>query len=394
MKHFKKYAALISGFVSGLVFLASVNQPVMASWLGGGFRKEASPADIEFEPEKYCLEFFKKRDYFRAMQPCRWASKKDTSFYYYIAMAEYLSGAPKFPNLELLLDHLKEAKKHLEEKEDKEKLAIIYYALGTVLEKYGKELRSLATQDYQQIAIKYYEKALTLAEEANEKNIKAFVLTRLGEYYIEKNDLEKAEMYLERAVKEWGEVKRSIEFDENWINNERIRLYRSLGTLAYKKNNYTEAKENFKKVLDIARRHFNDQLYWYLNWYGVQLYRMGEYDEAEEYFKKAIRILEGEIRKIQTKRIQAPLDKIKLYYADVAVIYENLAETYIKKNDIARAKKSLLEANEKYKQLYNIMYDKGAQPWEKDLVIKKKEKNKQIIRQLMEITKQENKQDK
>jgi tetratricopeptide (TPR) repeat protein len=349
MKDLKKYVALISG----LMLLSG--QPVMASWLDilkGG--KKPSPEEIRLEPEKYCIEYYQKGrfDSVDLIQACRTAAQNDPSFYYYIAMAYYLSDFGS--NLEVLWDYLKKARQALEAKQDaesKQKLSKVYFAIATLYEKHASEVQLTSDKDFRDIARKYYERALALAEETEEKNVRAFALTRLGGYYAEKADLEKAEMYLQQAVRAWEEVKRTVEFDKNWLNSEKIKLHRSMGTLAYNKKNYDEAEEHFKKVLDMVRRYYNHELPKYWNWYAVWLYRMGKYDEAEDYLKKAIRKVEWELKKLQERRFQVARYEFIKRLENLALWYENLAEVYIKKNDLERARQSLLEANKRYKEL-------------------------------------------
>ena len=397
MKDLKKYVALISG----LMLLSG--QPVMASWLDslkGGRR--ASPEEIRLEPERYCIEYYQKGrfDLVDLTRACEMAARNDPSFYYYVAMTYYLKD---FSSLEVLLDYFKKARQALEDKQDtesKQKLSKIYFALATLYEKHAPKVQLISDKDYYDVARKYYEKALALAEETNEKNVKAFALTRLGEYYAERADLEKAEMYLHQAVKAWEEVKKTVEFDKNWLNSERMGLYRSLGVLAYRKKNYAEAEEHFKKVLDIVRRYYTDELPEYWNWYAVWLYRMGKYDEAEDYLKKAIRKVEWELKKLQERRFQVRRYEFIKRLENLALWYENLAEVYIKKNDIAQAKKSLIEANRKYSQLERELQESERESIlrfgmlgvgstaEKRLSIKRKiEANENKLRQLIEMTK-------
>ena len=392
-----KYVSLISGLL-----LLSI-QPVMAGWLDSLQRwgKPVSTQEIELEPEKYCIEFYQQGKFTRALFACSIATKKDKSFYYYKAMTEYWGG---LSNLELTIADLKEAKQFLETKQDvenKQKLSKVYFALATLYDIHAQELRMVSGKDYRAIAKEYYEKALSLAEETNEKNIQAFALARLGAYYVDKSDLEKAEMYLQRAVKAWEETKETVEISKDRIEREKIELYSKLGELAYKRKNYAEAEENFKKVLDIVRKCCTEELAGYWNWYGVWLYRMGKYDEAEEYIKKAIKTVERELKKLQERGYREPKYKITDRLKKLAIWYENLAEIYIKKNNIAQAKESLLEANRKYKQLEselrgieqrNILLfgssGVGTTAWDRQTITKRIEWNEKKIKQLIEMNKQ------
>jgi tetratricopeptide (TPR) repeat protein len=389
-----KKLSLISSLISGLLLLSS--QPVMAGWLDSLKRggKPVSTQEIELEPERYCIEFYQQGKFTKALLACSIAAKKDKSFYYYTAMMEYWGG---LSNLELLITNLKEARQFLETKQDaesKQKLARVYFALATLYEKYDtREVWVVSDKlwfaiekdkDYRDVARKYYEKALSLAEETNEKNIQAFALARLGAYYVDKSDLEKAEMYLQKAVKAWEETKETVEISKDRIEREKIELYHNLGKLAYKRKNYTEAEENFKKVLDIVRKCCTEELPGYWNWYGVWLYRMGKYDEAEEYIKKAIKTVERELKKLQERSYQEPKYKITDRLKNLAIWHENLAEIYIKKNNIAQAKESLLEANRKYKQIEI----KELTAWDRLSIKRKIEWNEKKIRQLVEMNKQ------
>jgi Tfp pilus assembly protein PilF len=390
-----KHVALISGLVSSLVFLGNVKQPVaLAGWLDSlkdslqrGSRK-FSIQEIELEPQKYCIEYYQKREFNLASLACSLAAKRDPSFYYYTAMIDYWRGSI---NLELLFGEFKKARQALETKQDvesKQKLAKIYFVMGTLYEKYGPEARLVSGKDYRNVAMNYYEKAATLAEETNEKNAKALALTRLGGYYVEKSDLEKAEMYLQKAVKAWEEVKETAEFPKVWIEYERIEFYYNLGKLAYKKKNYTEAEENFKKALDIARKHFPEKLPEYWNSFGVWLYRMGKYDEAEEYIKKAINRVELEFKKQEQEGRRISTDKLE----NLAIWYENLAEVYIKKNDLEQAKKSLEQVIKICEKIDRILYEQerkmGPSTWdvaaERLEIKRKKEANERKIKELTE----------
>jgi tetratricopeptide (TPR) repeat protein len=340
-----KYTALISG----LVFFSC--QPAMAGWLDAlKGPKKVSPEEIELEPEKYCLEFYQEMRLSSAARPCSLAAKNDPSFYYYVAMINYLRGFAN-TNAEYIND-FKLAKQALEKKQDvesKQKLARVYFAMATIYEKHAPDAR------WVNVAKENYEKALALAEETNEKTIRAFALVHLGGYYVNKSDLEKAEMYLQKAEKAFEEVKETYEFNKNWVARMKERLYGYLGILAFKKKNYAEAEENFKKVLDIIRRHFYDELHEYWAWYGDWLNQMGKHDEAEKYIKKAINTVEMEFKKQEQQRFgwQPPLNKLK----DLATWYENLAEVYIKKNEYEQARKSLMKANMILRKVESRLYD-------------------------------------
>jgi tetratricopeptide (TPR) repeat protein len=347
----------LNALIISLVLL--ISKPVMAGFLDDlkdvleNKGRKVSSEDIKLEPQKYCIKYFERGELISASEPCRYAAKEDPSFYYYVAMIDYL----KYPkNIELIFGHFKSAKQALEGKQDvesKQKLAMVYLATATLFEKHAPEAW-WSDKNYYDVAKGRYEKALALAEETDEKFVKALAATRLGGHYVEISDLKKAEMYLQKAEKAWGEVKEIAKGYKDWVIREKIKFYRNLGVLAYQKKNYTEAEENFQEVLRIAGRNFSSEdLYEYWAWFGVWLYRMGKYDEAESYIKKAIDRMETWIKENERKRFGwQPSEDILI---NLATWYENLADVYIKKNDLEQAIKSLMQANGVYGKAEGIV---------------------------------------
>jgi tetratricopeptide (TPR) repeat protein len=354
----------LNALVISLVLL--ISKPVMAGFLDDlkdvleNKGRKVSSEDIKLQPQKYCIKYFERGELISAIEPCRYAAKEEPSFYYYVAMINYL----KYPkNLELNFGYLKSAKQALEGKQDvesKQKLAMVYLATATLFEKHAPEAW-WSDKNYYDVAKERYEKALALAEETDEKFVKALAATHLGGYYVENSDLKKAEMYLQKAEKAWGEVKEIAKGYKDWVIREKIKFYRNLGVLAYQKKNYAEAEENFQEVLRIAGRNFSSEdLYEYWAWFGVWLYRMGKYDEAESYIKKAIDRMELWIKEEERKRFGwQPSEDILI---NLATWYEDLADVYIKKNDLEQAKMSLMRANNVYAKTIAILkkYEKTS----------------------------------
>jgi tetratricopeptide (TPR) repeat protein len=337
----------LNALIISLVLL--ISKPVMAGFLDNlkdiseNRGRRVSSEDIKLEPQKYCIKYFERGELISASEPCYYAAKEDPSFYYYVAMIHYLKYST---NLELIFGDFKRARQALEGKQDvesKRKLAMVYLATATLFEKYAPEAW-WSNKNYYDVAKERYEKSLALAEETDEKLVKAAALSRLGGYYLEGSNLEKAEMYLQKAEKAWEEVKETAKGYKDWVIREKINFYRNLGVLAYQKKNYAEAEENFQKVLKIVGRYFSSEdLYKYWAWFGVWLYRMEKYDEAERYIKKAIDRMELWIKENERKRFGwQPSEDILI---NLATWYENLADVYIKKNDFEQARRSLMQAN-------------------------------------------------
>jgi tetratricopeptide (TPR) repeat protein len=364
------------GLISTLMFLAS--QSVMAGWLDDlkdGLRKNNKNSDYATN----CLRYYKKRDFILAGFPCLQASYMDENFYYYVAMINYFTASNS--NVELTFNSLKKAKQVLEAKQDvesKQKLARVYYAIGTLYDQYADKVVGVSTKNYYTEAMKYYEKALALAEETNEKNIQAFAAKRLGAKYLKFLVLDKAEMYLQKALKAIEEAKETEEFPKKWIESDKARLYSYLAVLEYRKNNNKGAEEHFMKALEIIRKCCYEEFAEYQQEFGYLLFEMGDYDKAEKYIKEAIERVE---RQIKEKSISY---RNKEQVEELAKWYEMLAEVYIKKNDIARAKESLLEANELYRGLISMLKAEGETAKERFALEEKIQKNYQKIKQLSE----------
>lgn len=173
-------------------------------------------------------------------------------------------------------------------------LSLIHSGLGNLFEKNDDHERSIQS----------YLKVVSMAESMNMRSRLSWNYLNLGNAYLAKNDLENAEVYFLKAVKNPDDV--------NPISH--ASAYANLGYCALKKEAYTQSLELLDNAQSLFEEYQPEELQNYGNitsWRAQALAALGKKSEALEQFHMAIHIAEE-------------LDDFKL----LSATYENMAEFY------------------------------------------------------------------
>ncbi|WP_025666867.1 CHAT domain-containing protein [Aquimarina megaterium] len=165
----------------------------------------------------------------------------------------------------------------LENKANLYDLATTTFNIGVVNEALG---------DYN-MAIEFYKKSATydLRNQGEEVGFITDIYTAISGIYAKKNDLEKAEEYIDKALK-----KAVIIYGENHLNTANIQAW-------YVR--YLKLKEEYAISLDFDKKalRVREKSYGVYNWFPIQnltsiadtYVKLAEYVEAEKYYKEALR---------------------------------------------------------------------------------------------------------
>jgi class 3 adenylate cyclase/Tfp pilus assembly protein PilF len=181
-------------------------------------------------------------------------------------------------------------------------------------------------QGYYNRAITYYEEALKLAEENENKRNIAIFLNNIGSIYDEWGRYDKAIEYFERSLR----IKQEIDDEEGIANS-----LNNIGMVYYVWKKYDDAIQNFKEALALdVKRNDKKQMAMRINNIGISFFEMKNFDSAEFYYRKALGINIESGSKDQ-----------------VAAQYNNLGMLYLERKDHEQAGKFLKLALDIYEDL-------------------------------------------
>jgi tetratricopeptide (TPR) repeat protein len=132
-------------------------------------------------------------------------------------------------------------------------------------------------------AIKFYENALSLAQEAGDEKDQALYAHRIGNLYIGFDDAQKALEYLTKALEQSQTIKDAR--CESWTLLRMGEAYDRLG-------DWAQADQHFKKALKLHEqiKDKEGECYGYKNLGDLQL-TIGEYDNATTLYRQALDLL-------------------------------------------------------------------------------------------------------
>ena len=194
------------------------------------------------------------------------------------------------------------------------------YLLGS--EYYSKSFYNLAST--------YYEEALKVAKNTNNKMFIVKIYNSLGIVFYEKAQYGKAMDHFFNAVE--------ISVAENF-KTETLNLYNNIGSVYQALGEYEKSKYYYERSFEYSIE-INDETgksLYYTN-YGLILLDLGKYDDALEYFNKSLDI-----------------DKKQDDIYGIAICYENMADVYSKLKNYKLAEKyysMAISENEKMQNLH------------------------------------------
>ena len=347
MKH-AKHAIL--GALSALLVLTGTASAGLLDklneWKDSVNQKKDTDRQFRFYAVENCIKYYEKGDFWRARSYCGQAAKIKKELIYYAAVIYY-----KHKDVISALDFLQQAEQYLleklkqtegEEKQKiKEQLTNVYLMFGETYEElfYKQDEKP----DLVKKSVEYYRKALSLAEEIDNKIVIALAGRGLGNIYFEWSFfyytwLSKAEEVAEKALKAIEEAKETHEFKKGDIQYAKVRIYNLLGLINHRKGDYKKAEEYYSKALSLAKKEY-PELSTIYEYNLANLYEsMKDYDKSIEYFRRAI---ENEKKKGKKAEIE-----------DLAEWHERLARIYLDhKNDKEQAKEQFISALEYYEDL-------------------------------------------
>jgi len=222
-----------------------------------------------------CYNFYKARDYKRAIEAGKVAAQKypnNIDAHYCLGISYRMVGEFK-----LALEHMKKAESLTSNKQD---LMHIYNQVGLIYEKMG----------YLDDALLYYSRSLSLARDLGNKSMQASVLNNIAMIYANKGELDKALGFFEESLR--------LQTDEK----EKAPTYNNIAVIYGKKGDYQKAVEYFQKAIEIEERYgdYHGVSTGKLN-LGETYRRMKDYEKAEKYILEG---LEG-VKKVGDKYWEA-----------------------------------------------------------------------------------------
>ena len=168
------------------------------------------------------------------------------------------------------------------------------------------------------LALKYYNRALHIAEKNNDSIDVATSYNNIGSVYYQKGDYDKALEYLNKALT----IQKAKLGEEH---TDVATSYNNIGSLYSKKGNYDKALEYLNKALTIRKAKLGDEhtdVATSYNNMGLVYSDKGDYDKALEYYNKALTIQKSNLGEEHT---------------DVATSYNNMGLVYSDKGDYDKA---------------------------------------------------------
>jgi len=210
-----------------------------------------------------CFNFYKARDYRRAIEAGKIAVQKyPNSLYAHFCLGVSYYAIGEF---KLALEHLKKAESLTSDKED---LMHIYNQIGLIYDGMG----------YLDDALVQYILSLILAIDLGNKSMQASVLNNIAGILIYKGELDKALGYYEESLR--------LKTDEK----EKATTYNNIALIYDKKGDYQKAVEYFQKAIEIGERYgdYHGASQWRLN-LGNTYRKMKDYEKAEKYISEGLK---------------------------------------------------------------------------------------------------------
>ena len=248
-----------------------------------------------------CFNFYKARDYRRAIEAGKIAVQKyPNSLYAHFCLGVSYYAIGEF---KLALEHLKKAESLTSDKED---LMHIYNQIGLIYDGMG----------YLDDALLYYILSLILAIDLGNKSMQASVLNNIARIYDNKGELDKALGYYEESLR--------LEADEK----EKATTYNNIALIYDRKGEYKKAVEYFQRAIEISERYgyYRGASIVKLN-LGNTHRKMKDYEKAEKYILEG---LEG-VRKVGDKYWEA------LGYYGLGLLYRDKGDKKTAKDYFTRA---------------------------------------------------------
>ena len=206
----------------------------------------------------------------------------------------------------------------------------------------GVYTNKVATYDK---ALQYYLKALPICEEIGKKDELGAICANIGFIYAEKKDVDKAMIYFNKALKEYGNSEGSLN------------VYNYIGTLYNNENQLDLALKNHFQALSLSET-FKDKISIVKSLIGL-----GNVYEKKGDYKTAI---------INYKKAETPAMEIGASL-ELKQIYEKMSASYAKSADYGNAfKYQSLYSNIK-DTIYNIESDKKLSSIQFDFDLQKKQ---------------------
>ena len=168
------------------------------------------------------------------------------------------------------------------------------------------------------LALKYCNRALHIAEKNNDSIDIAISYNNIGSVYSDKGDYDKALEYYNKALTIWksklGEEHTDV-----------ARSYNNIGLVYQAKSDYDKALKYFNKALAIQKAKLGEEhtdVARSYNNIGVVYYQKEDYDKALEFYNKALAIWKSKLGEEHT---------------DVATSYSNIGVAYTNKEDYDKA---------------------------------------------------------
>ena len=175
------------------------------------------------------------------------------------------------------------------------------------------------------LALKYYNRALHIAEKNNDSIDIAISYNNIGLVYSDKGDYDKALEFLNKAM-----TIRKAKLGEE--HTDVATSYNNIGVVYYNKEDYDKALEYYNKALTIWKSKLGEEhtdVATFYNNIGLVYSDKGDYDKALEYYNKALTIWKS---------------KLGEEHINVARSYNNIGSVYHDKGDYDKALEFLNKA--------------------------------------------------
>lgn len=145
-------------------------------------------------------------------------------------------------------------------------------------------------QGVMEVSIKYFYKYLEIQQELNHEKMIAFALVNLGAVHVNLKQYDQAEEHLVRALEIF--IKTGEDTITDQPTDKLISIYNNLGVVASEQNQPDLAIDYYKRGTIIARRATNQEvdLANLLNNLGNIYLKLGQFEEAFSYFSEAFEI--------------------------------------------------------------------------------------------------------